>query len=256
MPTSRALAATSRQSDGHRFKAGRNMGLQLQEGVRDAPSFTERSAPCVTNSTSGHGSCVPRNWRGRNVKLRRRRRSRANRQRPPSRPHQGREFRSTRRFRHNASPRQTTWNRSPRRCGGFLFAGSHRRRSRAVTGVCALQGVAAIAWMRVSPCFTIARQRGRDRLPKPLNQRDFLVAGTHLAAIGDSKPRTTQTPFKGPNEIDPRSFVSIHAKHRYRSSENLRENSPRAAPARAGAGRGRRSAEGAPDKAAQHAVAP
>jgi hypothetical protein len=58
--------------------------------------------------------------------------------------------------------------------------------------------VVAIAWWRVSSDFTVHALKKNGYLPKPLNQRDFIEPGTHLAAIRDKKVRMTQTPLRDP----------------------------------------------------------
>jgi hypothetical protein len=66
--------------------------------------------------------------------------------------------------------------------------------------MCALQDVVASPGLRVSSDFTITRPPESNHLPKPLNQRDFVAPGTHLAPIGDKDARMTQprlsTPMK------------------------------------------------------------
>jgi len=44
----------------------------------------------------------------------------------------------------------------------------------------------------MSSSFTVTRIEGNSHLPKPLNQRNFLLAGTHLATITDKSARMTQ----------------------------------------------------------------
>ena len=63
---------------------------------------------------------------------------------------------------------------------------------------------------RMSSGFTVTRSRKHSRLPKSLNLRHFPERGTLLAAIRAKELRTAQTPLRDPNEIDPRSILSLH----------------------------------------------
>jgi hypothetical protein len=78
----------------------------------------------------------------------------------------------------------------------------------------------------------------------------FLKRGTNLARE-DKTVRTAQRRLRDTNEAYPRLFLSLHEKHRYRPSEDLRQNSTRAAATDAKAGRGRRYDESIGDKRAQ-----
>jgi hypothetical protein len=65
----------------------------------------------------------------------------------------------------------------------------------------------------MSSDFTLARCQENSRLSKPLNQRDFIEPGTHLAATRDKNVRMAQPRLRDINEIDPRSILSLYEKH-------------------------------------------
>src|SRR5438445_1052093 len=47
-----------------------------------------------------------------------------------------------------------------------------------------------------------SRLQKKCHLPKPLNQREFVEPGTHLAPLGDTNARMTQPRLRTLNEID------------------------------------------------------
>jgi hypothetical protein len=61
--------------------------------------------------------------------------------------------------------------------------------------------------------FTVNHLTEISGLPKPLNLRDFLKPGTHLAAIRGKHLRMTQTRMRNHDEIDPRPLFSLHEEH-------------------------------------------
>ena len=67
---------------------------------------------------------------------------------------------------------------------------------------CVLQDVVAVPGWRVSGDFTVHVFKKKCHLPKPLNQREFVEPGTHLAPLGDTNARMTQPRLRTLNEID------------------------------------------------------
>lgn len=66
---------------------------------------------------------------------------------------------------------------------------------RIASEACALQGVVALLRLWMSSDFTVARFQENSLVPKLLNQRDFLLRGTHLASTRDKNIGMTQPPL-------------------------------------------------------------
>jgi len=89
---------------------------------------------------------------------------------------------------------------------------------------------------RMSSGLTVTRSRKHSRMPKSLNLRHFSERGMLLAASRARSFVRHKHRSGDPNEIDPRSILSLHEQRQYRSAENVRQNSACTASTNAGAG--------------------